>query len=363
MSITWMCDKLCSYEGIDIDVGEVKERPPFLKDYGAIIHRYGFRRLSNKTQVYLNPLNDFPRTRLTHSVEVEQIGRELSRYFSESMWENLSFPNDCSFNEHEFKTNFEDLVAASCLAHDIGQAPFGHKGEQTLNSLMSQEKVDKINCFEANKQNVRVLLGCKARKPYGVSCALVDAVMKYKSSTFHKKSKYPGHYSFESKIIDRVVSLTCTEGVRHPVCYLMEAADDIAYITSDLQDSLKINLIGKEDIYNILKDVDFPNDLPDVEIKSWKELIDYAFSTGDFDKLTSSLLKLMLKAVKSNIKHLFNNHSKGGINDLPAIMHDFFSVDNCSLNILYFGYGGIYEKIKRNGSVAKTAEMLKSPFF
>jgi len=127
-----------------------------------------------------------------------------------------------------------------CLAHDIGQAPFGHKGESTLPLLTKQQTGVK---FEANKQNVRLLVGSPARKPLEVTCTLVDDIMKYKD-----KSEFPdkggGFYPSEKSIVEDIVKETGTGNEsRHPACYLMEAADDIAYLAGDTEDALKMEVL------------------------------------------------------------------------------------------------------------------------
>ena len=257
-----MNKSICTFKGILQRADINFERSEFLIDYGTIIHRSQFRRLSNKAQVYLNPFIDYPRTRLTHSIEVEQIGRELSRFFTHKLLDKFNFSNS---DQSTFSQDFEDLVAASCLAHDIGQAPFGHRGEKVLKKLMGQSGVSDINCFDANKQNIRLLLGNTSRKPYEVTCSLVDAVMKYKSLVFQKETKFPGYYKFEEEPLKKLFSISETHEVRHPACYIMEASDDIAYISSDIQDALKLKLITREEVLNLLENIELPQSLADLD--------------------------------------------------------------------------------------------------
>ena len=340
-----MNHNVCSYRSIKSNDDFLDERTPFLKDFGTIIYKSQFRRLSNKTQVFLNPEYDFPRTRLTHSIEVEQISREVSRYFAKKIQESFNFETDAE--KSCFPGFFEDLVAAVSLSHDIGQAPFGHRGEKTLYNLMKDIKhIDKQDYFEANKQNVRLLLGNRSRKPYGVTCALLDSVMKYKSRSFEGKSKYPGYYSFEEKIISQIKRSTSKE-YRNPACYIMEASDDMAYISSDFQDALKLSLIGIDNAISILEDIDLPTYKSDLEKSSWKEFFSVAFEKDNFEIITTLLIRVMLESVKKNIDYFVDNLSSGiHINDLPMLMDKFFSSDNCELNILYFGYGKQFRLVK-----------------
>lgn len=157
----------------------VKERTPFLRGYGAIVHSSQFRRLSHKTQVFLNPNFDYVRTRLTHSLEVSQIGRQLAKILCRNIFFKKYAANGI---EGDFHIDFEELVATACLAHDIGQAPFGHSGERQLDKLLESYDLQ----FDANKQNIRLLVGSEARDSLDVPYALVGAVMKY-----HNKKIFP----------------------------------------------------------------------------------------------------------------------------------------------------------------------------
>ncbi|HHU0122979.1 TPA: dGTP triphosphohydrolase, partial [Legionella pneumophila] len=344
MAISWMNSNICTFEGISRRTDVNHERSEYLVDYGTIIHKSQFRRLSNKAQVYLNPFIDYPRTRLTHSVEVEQIGRELSRFFVSKIVEKFDLKNESSFEK-----DFEDLVATLCLAHDIGQAPFGHRGEEVLHELMKKKDVEESNCFEANKQNIRLLLGNESRKPYEVTCALIDGIMKYKSSTFKQKSKYPGYYEFERIPLEKLFSISKTQNLRHPSCYIMEAADDIAYISSDLQDALKLNLMSKENVLSVFTEINLPESLYHLDKKNWVDFIYHSFDTDNFGVLSSLLIKAMIQNTKNNLGNFLENCCKNeDINDLPKLLDRYFKAGDCDLNILYFGAGKIYLSLKKD---------------
>lgn len=344
MSISWMNSNICTYKGISRRTDVNIERSEYLVDYGTIIHKSQFRRLSNKAQVYLNPFIDYPRTRLTHSIEVEQIGRELSRFFVNKLIGKFDLKN-----ENSFEKDFEDLVATSCLVHDIGQAPFGHRGERTLNELMKKRGVDDTNCFEANKQNVRLLLGNESRKPYEVTCALIDGIMKYKSTNFKKKSKFPGFYSFEKIPLEKLFNITNTQGLKHPACFLMEAADDIAYISSDLQDAMKLNLISREDVLILFADIDLPENLYHLDKKNWSDFIQHSFDIENFGVVSSVLIKAMMQNTKKNLDNFLDNCcTNEDINVLPKLLDGYFKAGDCDLNILYFGAGRNYSSLKQD---------------
>ncbi len=234
-----------------------EERSPFLKGYGSVIHRPPFRRLSDKTQVYIHPQNDHVRTRLTHSIEAQQIGKQLARIFCKEM--NITKYKVDGRERDNFYQDFEDLTASACLAHDMGHPPFGHTGEEALQEAMKEAMNDLKTTFESNKQNIRLLLGLGFKKPYNIPYALLDAVMKYKckdSGTDEKK--YPGYYEGEEEKnkVEKIIETTGLKDVRHPACYLMEAADDIAYICGDIEDSIRLedsDQINKADLIKINK--------------------------------------------------------------------------------------------------------------
>ncbi|HYX32828.1 MAG TPA: dNTP triphosphohydrolase [Oligoflexus sp.] len=336
MAIKWMCEKIVTFKGIEKDDTHptAVDRPAFLRDYGSIIYRSQFRRQSFKTQVFLNPELDFPRTRLTHAIEVEQVGRQLSRHFAKLAKERFSKLPD------SFEKDFEDLVSSSCLAHDIGQAPFGHKGEMVLKNLMSNQKELKgqeNNYFEANKQNIRILIGSISRQPFGVTCALVDSVMKYKAESFRDNAaKYPGYYSYEKEIIQDVVSETGTERFRHPACYIMEAADDISYISGDIQDALKLGLISDQSAEKILTNIQRLDKNLNAKPITWNQVLNECQDGNDYSNVLTYVLRFLVSTARKNIESFFHQVPSGSdINSLPKIMDSYFSANKCGLNLLY----------------------------
>ncbi|HET9238145.1 MAG TPA: dNTP triphosphohydrolase [Oligoflexus sp.] len=344
MTIKWMSEKRVTFKGIEASQTGLIDRSTFLRDYGSIIYRSQFRRQSFKTQVFLNPELDFPRTRLTHAIEVEQVGRQLARYFAGKIPERFSNVPD------GFARDFEDLVAAASLAHDIGQAPFGHKGETVLNELMKDRvKGQETNHFEANKQNVRILLGSIARQPFGVTCALVDAVMKYKASSFESEAKkYPGHYCHEKGIVTQIFEENNTLRLRHPACYIMEAADDISYISGDIQDALKLGLITEGAAENILTNIQRLN--PDFSFVSqtWAAILRECQSENDYAKVLTYVLRSLVKSCRTNLEGFIQSVSKGtDINELPALMDRYFSEKKCDLNILYANHSENLKETKK----------------
>ncbi|MDZ4290214.1 MAG: dNTP triphosphohydrolase, partial [Prosthecobacter sp.] len=144
-------------------------RTLFQTDRDRIIHSSAFRRLQSKTQVFLSGEYDFYRTRLTHSIEVAQIGRSICARLAQQQKDLLG--EDCFIDP--------DLVESACLAHDLGHPPFGHTGERTLHRVM-----EPYGGFEGNAQTLRILtqtLFNEGRDGMNPTRAMLDGVLKYKT--------------------------------------------------------------------------------------------------------------------------------------------------------------------------------------
>ncbi len=203
-------------------------RSPFAIDRDRVIHSRAFRRLQAKTQVFSTGEYDFYRTRLTHSVEVGQIGRSICAFLA------YSFP--------EAPTIDSDLVEAACLSHDLGNPPFGHSGERTLHSCMEQ-----FGGFEGNAQTMRLITkriftektGRVGLKP---TRALMDAVCKYKTLWKHPM-KHHFLYTDQEECLHFVHDgLQVNE--QSIECQIMDWSDDIANAFADINDGVKARLIS-----------------------------------------------------------------------------------------------------------------------
>ena len=302
----------------DKPIKEVQGRSPFLKAYGVVVHNSRFRRLSHKTQLFLNPSTDYERSRLAHSIEVAQIGRQLTRIICPIIHiDEYQVNSDNEYYRGRFHRDFEDLVATACLSHDIGHAPFGHAGEKELDKMM--KGYDLI--FDANKQNIRLLLGSHFRPPLSVPYSLVDAVMKYKKETFQKG----GFYLEEEGKVLKILKDTQLRKIRHPACYLMEAADDIAYICGDIEDLVKNKLITQKELLCFLIKFPFLNRNYEEESDpkaQWEKLLCENFNK-DPRAISSALMKLLIthfEKVVNDFKNIDEN-----IEDLPSVLHKMIS--------------------------------------
>ncbi|MBR1391202.1 MAG: deoxyguanosinetriphosphate triphosphohydrolase [Lachnospiraceae bacterium] len=267
---------------------------PFENDYKAIISSAAFRRLQDKTQVFPLDKSDFVRTRLTHSIEVSTIAKQLGVMITDN---TTSYRND-DFDSNTIKADLPTVLACAGLLHDLGNPPFGHFGEivigdwfkekltkneinntfaykgQPIYDIINNNKSDTKQMyndlchFEGNAQSLRILSKIN-NKPDGydvnLSYAVINALIKYpcNSLDFVKDSPdikvhKPGYYLAEKDVFDEICNATGTKSgnkyYRHPLAYLMEAADDIAYATSDLEDALKKGL------FNVDQFIDYFND-------------------------------------------------------------------------------------------------------
>lgn len=222
-------------------------RSEFQIDRDRIIHTSAFRSLQSKTQVFLSGEYDFYRTRLTHSIEVAQIGRSICSWLNSTHNQQLL--------EDDFHID-PDLVEAACLAHDIGHPPFGHCGERTLNELMRV-----YGGFEGNAQTLRLLN--ETIFAYGgmqPSRALMDGVLKYKTLRNELGPNPKNHFLYDTQQPELDFTLDGRafpeelspgkprNGFKSIECQIMDWADDTAYSLNDIADGIHAGFINIERI-------------------------------------------------------------------------------------------------------------------
>ena len=224
-------------------------RTAFQVDRDRVIHAHAFRKLQSKTQVFLSGEYDFYRTRLTHSMEVAQIGRSICHYL-------LSRGGPLTADFHIDS----DLVEAVCLSHDLGHPPFGHSGERTLQELMRPH-----GGFEGNAQTLHLLTETMYQNEASVqgmlpTRALLDGVLKYKKLHREFPEAPHNHFLYDPQEIyrdfvlgDAAIPTALHEGealnkFKSVECQIMDWADDAAYSLNDIVDGVKAGFLTIERI-------------------------------------------------------------------------------------------------------------------
>ena len=240
------------------------DRTEFKRDYDRLIFSAPFRRLQNKTQVFPLPGSVFVHNRLTHSLEVASVGMSLGSDVATAIRHRPELESNPLLQE------LGQIVASACLAHDLGNPPFGHSGEKAIQTFFTEgkgmslkEKVsptfwDDITHFEGNANAFRLLTHqFKGRRPGGfvMTYSTLASIVKYPhaSSLAGKKGKF-GFFNSEAPIYERIAEemgiLRLSEPgqplryARHPLVYLVETADDICYEIMDLEDAHKLKILS-----------------------------------------------------------------------------------------------------------------------
>ncbi len=267
------------------------DRTEFKRDYDRLIFSAPFRRLQNKTQVFPLPGSIFVHNRLTHSLEVASVGRSLGDGVARKLVEK--YPELASTHIYEIG----DIVSAACLAHDMGNPPFGHSGEKAIATyfsegeglkykpLLTEEQWNDLTHYEGNANAFRLLTHqFEGRRKGGfvMTYSTLASIVKYPftSSYAGKKQKF-GFFSTEAETYKRIadelgIVPKNDEGkvfARYPLVYLVEAADDICYEIMDIEDAHKLKILSTAETKELL--LQFFDEKQQEHIRSiWAELDD-----------------------------------------------------------------------------------------
>jgi len=287
MSATMDWNKLLTRRRLgQSSIEEPAGRSSFQRDFDRIIFSSGFRRLQDKTQVYPLSESDYVRTRLTHSLEVSCVGRSLGEIVGKAI-----------IAQHKLQeihhSDIGAIVASACLAHDIGNPPLGHSGEEAIQhwfrytaagqkvieSLTDAEKEDFLQ-YEGNAQGFRLLAKLQTPDNPGgmqLTCAMLAAYTKYPRESRvvgspeemkRKSAKKFGFMQAEKELFREVAEvvglLPISSGsawwCRHPLAFLAEAADDITYTIIDFEDGCRLGYISLEELKEIYQTILTPED-------------------------------------------------------------------------------------------------------
>jgi dGTPase len=300
-------------------------RSPFQRDHDRILFSGSFRRLADKTQVFPLPYDDHVHSRLTHSLEVATIGRSLGTLVGRKLVDlGALLPAGRDARD------LGDCVAAACLAHDLGNPPFGHIGEEAiqeyfskqappglLDPLTERERQDLMR-FEGNAQAFRILT--RLERPWrrgglALTHATVGAFLKYPCTSDVAAGRAPGRSAKKHGLMagelatwERIAPALNLErrrpGVdhwpRHPLAFLTEAADDVAYLLLDLEDGLRLRRLSEPDYARLVEPLCEPRHAtPALERRptDWNEMLDRAgwLRAGAIDTLIHELADAFVK--------------------------------------------------------------------
>ncbi|MDM5351552.1 deoxyguanosinetriphosphate triphosphohydrolase [Lysinibacillus sphaericus] len=323
-----------------------KHRNEFDKDYDRIIYSSSLRRLQDKAQVFPLQENDFTRTRLTHSMEVASLGRSIAWNIGTWLEENGELRDFWEVKE------LASLVEVSCLVHDLGNPPFGHYGEDIirdwfkkwfgskcftklqetysergLGELTPQQKNDFLY-FEGNAQAIRILSKLQfLNDQYGANFTYgtLATLMKYPWSSADKKTiekKKFGYFYSEEDLFTELHRKVGIGDRRHPATYILEAADDIAYLTADIEDGVKKGVVNWQSAFEGISDY-----LKENYKKTYDTLINYrdqAELNGVPDKdlvaiqnfkvsIQGIMIDSVITAFKFNYEDIMNGNFKGSL--------------------------------------------------
>ena len=253
-----------------------ENRSEFQRDYDRLIFSAPFRRLQNKTQVFPLPGSIFVHNRLTHSLEVSCVGRSLGSNIAKALLER-----DPAL-QHSYVAEAGSIVSAACLAHDLGNPPFGHSGERAISTYFSEGKGlqlrdpqpdgtrltdaqwDDLTHFEGNANAFRLLTHqFEGRRKGGfvLTYSTLASIVKYpySSSLAGEKGKF-GFFTSEEESFRRIadelglvrLSDAPLKYARHPLVYLVEAADDICYQLMDIEDAYKLKILTPQETQDLL---------------------------------------------------------------------------------------------------------------
>lgn len=245
-------------------------------DRGRILSAPAVRRLQKRTQVFALELNASIRTRLTHSLEVAQ----TARYIAKTILSELKKDGFDAYGLEGLENAFISTAEMTSILHDIGNPPFGHFAEQTINKWMKDNALpilDRISSdmadvkglkalverdicnYDGNAQAIRVITKLQR---LNLSYTQIAAVLKYTRGAYEEKQekeslgylkKKPGFYYSEKDLVEKIQkTLEIEQGHRFPVTYIMEAADDISYLTADLEDSHEKGILSLRQIYRLI---------------------------------------------------------------------------------------------------------------
>ena len=392
----------------------IVSRTDFQRDFDRIIFSSAFRRLQNKTQVFPLPGSVFVHNRLTHSLEVSSVGRSLGSLAGEFIVQN--FENELTEDSKNFYLyNLNNVIAAACLCHDIGNPAFGHSGEDAIASFFEKneselkpkftekEWADLVN-FEGNANAIRILTHKQTGKDEGgtqLTYTTLASIAKYPCEAIAKKKghvnrKKFGFFQSEKQTFLNIANATKmiveseepTIFKRHPFVWLVEAADDICYNIIDMEDAHRLGIISTADCENLFMDL-----IQSVSEKDAKRSAEKLLLFSNKNERISYLRAKVINALINKSTELYQQHfseiidgtlNKALLDIFKSESESFQEVERFSIEKIYghrsvveienAGYNVMYEllnhfippiikeKSERKGFEKKALQLIPSQF-
>lgn len=331
----------------DIDISVESDR-------GRIISTPAFRRLQKRTQVFPLELNAAVRSRLTHSIEVQQNSRYIAKTILSEIKKNEDYEK---FNLEGLENAFVSTTEMASLLHDIGNPPFGHFAELSLNNWMKNEGIkcleklyptcsDKnkklkkqlvrdITNFDGNAQAIRII---KYLQRLNLSYTQTASVLKYTRGAYERKPskddelyylmKKPGFYYSEKEYVKEVCeTLDMKKGCRFPLTYIMEAADDISYLTADIEDAVDKGVFTLDDLYKyVIEECAEVNKKYEIKEEFLSSLVENFYVKAKENEDEPYQFNLFLTLTRASlISHLVRYVSKVYIDNHKAVFEGTFN--------------------------------------
>ena len=395
-------------------VQNIVSRTDFQRDFDRIIFSSAFRRLQNKTQVFPLPGSVFVHNRLTHSLEVSSVGRSLGSLAGEFIVQN--FENELTEDSKNFYLyNLNNVIAAACLCHDIGNPAFGHSGEDAIASFFEKneselkpkftekEWADLVN-FEGNANAIRILTHKQTGKDEGgtqLTYTTLASIAKYPCEAIAKKKghvnrKKFGFFQSEKQTFLNIANATKmmveseepTVFKRYPFVWLVEAADDICYNIIDMEDAHRLGIISTADCENLFMDL-----IKSVNEKDAKRSAEKLLLFSNKNERISYLRAKVINALINKSTELYQQHfseilngtlNKALLDIFKSESESFQEVERFSIEKIYghrsvveienAGYNVMYEllnhfippiikeKSERKGFEKKALQLIPSQF-
>jgi len=344
-------------------------RSEYQRDYDRLIFSSAFRRLQNKTQVFALPGNVFVHNRLTHSLEVSSVGRSIGNLVGDFIAVS-EFKGQSGAGYEFYKYELPYVISAACLAHDVGNPPFGHSGEKAisyffeknetfLKPFFNEKQWSDLTNFEGNANALHILTTDYTGKLSGgqtLTYTTLASILKYpcEAQAIYKKEKHRKKYGFfncdQSQFLDIVKAtnmvkddstgdLLCYK--RHPFVYLVEAADDICYRVIDMEDAHRIGILTNEHVVETFNGIIDDIDRPEISMKKIKDRL---IKLKDNNERVAYLRAKLINALVLECTDVFKKNKDGIlagtwnstlIEDIENRSAPLRKADELSINLIY----------------------------